>query len=173
MNSHIQLDNEGNFLRLIPAGLPIEWDENNYCTAYALEADGKALEFRVFPYYSSAKPEYDAITQGIRGISPKLINGLWTEAWEVYDLSPEEVLANQQKQAEEASLRVLTTIQQLEREQLMPRITREAILRIAEKEAEEMAASLGVDPALILAKNKAYTLLKAFDNQIAELRAQL
>lgn len=93
MNSHVQLDNEGNFLRLIPAGLPIEWDENNYCTAFALEKDGKALEFRVFPYYSSAKPEYDAITQGVRDVSPKLINGLWTEAWEVYDLSPEEVSA--------------------------------------------------------------------------------
>lgn len=173
MHSHIQLDSEGNFLRLIPAGLPIEWDENNYCTASALEKDGKALEFRVFPYYSSAKPEYDEITQGIRDVSPKLINGLWTEAWEVYDLSPEEIAANQQRRAEEASLRVLTTIQQLEREQLMPRITREAILRIAEKEAEEMGLSLGVDPALILAKNKAYTLLKTFDNQIAELRAQL
>ena len=173
MNSHIQLNAEGNFLRYIPAGIPIEWDENNYCTAFALEKDGKALEFKVFPYYSSAKPEYDAITQGVRDVSPKLINGLWTEAWEVYDLSPEEIAANQQKQAEEALLKVLTTIQQLEREQLMPRITREAILRIAEKEAEEMAPSLGVNPALLLAKNKAYTLLKAFDNQIAALRAQL
>lgn len=93
MNSHVQLDNEGNFLRLIPAGLPIEWDENNYCTAFALEKDGKALEFKVFPYYSSAKPECDAITQGVRDVSPKIINGLWTEAWEVYDLSPEEVSA--------------------------------------------------------------------------------
>jgi hypothetical protein len=173
MNSHIQLNEAGEFLRYIPAGIAIEWDENNYCTAFALEKDGKALEFKVFPYYSSAKPEYDAITQGVRDISPKLINGLWTEAWEVYDLSPEEIAANQQKQAEEASLRVLTTIQQLEREQLMPRITREAILRITEKEAEEMAPSLGVNPALLLAKNKAYTLLKAFDNQIAALRAQL
>ena len=173
MNSHIQLNEAGDFLRYIPAGIPIEWDENNYCTAFALENDGKSEEFKVFPYYSSAKPEYDAITQGVRDVSPNLINGLWTEAWEVYDLSPEEITANQQKQAEEASLKVLTTIQQLEREQLMPRITREAILRIAEKEAEEMAPSLGVDPALLLAKNKAYTLLKAFDNQIAALRAQL
>lgn len=173
MNSHLQLNEAGEFLRYIPAGALIEWDENNYCTASALEKDGKALEFRVFPYYSSAIPEYDAITQGVRDVSPKLINGLWTEAWEVYDLSPEEIAANQQKQAEEASLGVLTTIQQLEREQLMPRITREAILRIAEKEAEEMASSLGVAPALILAKNKAYTLLKTFDNQVAALRAQL
>ena len=93
MNSHVQLDAEGNFLRLIPAGLPIEWDENNYCTAFALEKDGKALEFKVFPYYSSAKPEYDAVTQGVRDVSPKLINGLWTEAREVCDLSPEEVSA--------------------------------------------------------------------------------
>lgn len=169
---YIQTNQQNEFVRHLSNATQY-WDDNNYCTPEALLKDGKALEFRVFPYYSSAKPEYDEITQGIRDVSPKLINGLWTEAWEVYDLSPEEIAANQQRRAEEASLRVLTTIQQLEREQLMPRITREAILRIAEKEAEEMGLSLGVDPALILAKNKAYTLLKTFDNQIAELRAQL
>lgn len=169
---YIQTNQQNEFVRHLSNAVQY-WDDNNYCTPEALIKDGKAEQFSIFPCYSSAKPEYDEITQGIRDVSPKFINGLWTEAWEVYDLSPEEIAANQQRQAEEASLRILSTIQQLEREQLMPRITREAILRIAEKEAEEMAASLGVDPALILAKNKAYTLLKAFDNQIAELRAQL
>ena len=68
---------------------------------------------------------------------------------------------------------VLQTIQQMEREQLMARITRESLLRLAEKEADELAQELGVDPALLLAKNKGYTALKAFDNQIAALRELL
>lgn len=67
----------------------------------------------------------------------------------------------------------MQTIVALEREQLMPRITREAILRIAEKEAAELAEELGVDVALLLAKNKGYGALKAFDSQIAALREQL
>lgn len=67
----------------------------------------------------------------------------------------------------------LLTIQQMEREQLMARITREAILRMAEKEADELAAEHGVDAAFLLSKNKGYTALKLFDDQIAALREQL
>lgn len=68
---------------------------------------------------------------------------------------------------------ILQTIQQMERDHLMPRITREVILRMAEKEAQKLAELHGVDPALLLAKNKGYTALKAFDDQIALLREQL
>lgn len=68
---------------------------------------------------------------------------------------------------------ILQVIERLEYRQLMPRITREAILRMAEKEAAELAEQLGVDEALLLSKNKGYTALKAFDSQIASLRDQL
>lgn len=67
----------------------------------------------------------------------------------------------------------MQTIVALEYQQLMPRITREAILRLAEKEARELGESTGVDPAELLAKNKGYTVLKAFDSQISALREQL
>ena len=95
MNSHIQLNAEGNFLRYIPAGIPIEWDENNYCTAFALEADGKAEQFRVFPFYATSKPAHDPITQAVSEIDPVLVDGNWTQQWQVTELSPEEIQANQ------------------------------------------------------------------------------
>lgn len=49
------------------------------------------------------------------------------------------------------------------------RLYREAILAMMEKEA----AALGMTPAQLAAKNKGYRELKAFDQQIAALRAQL
>lgn len=60
-------------------------------------------------------------------------------------------------------------IDALERQQMMPRITRETILSLA----EERAAALGLTQAQLLAKNKGYAALKAFDMEIAALRAQL
>lgn len=67
------------------------------------------------------------------------------------------------------SVAALQRITQLEREQMMPRITRETILSLA----EERAAALGLTQAQLLAKNKGYAALKAFDMEIAALRAQL
>ena len=90
MNSHVQLNAEGNFLRYIPAGIPIEWDENNYCTAFALEADGKAEQFRVSPFYSVAEPEYKPITHAIREVNPELVDGKWLQKWEVFALSEQD-----------------------------------------------------------------------------------
>lgn len=93
MNSHVQLDSEGNFLRLISAGLPIEWDENNYCTAFALEAEKKADNFRVWPLYSAAKPSFNSLTHRLEETDPKPINGMWTEQWKVVPLTSEEIAA--------------------------------------------------------------------------------
>lgn len=63
---------------------------------------------------------------------------------------------------------VLQRITSLEREQLMPRLTRETILRLAEQEA----AQLGLTIEQLKVKNKGYRSLKAFDDQIALLRAE-
>lgn len=105
MNSHIQLDAEGKFLRFIPAGVPIEWDKNNYCSAYALEADGKAEQFNIHPLYAVAEPAYDKITQGVREIDPAPVNGDWHQQFEVYALEPEQIALNlSAKAAEEARL---------------------------------------------------------------------
>ena len=60
-------------------------------------------------------------------------------------------------------------IEQLERESLMNRITRESIMGLA----KERAAALGMTEAQLIAKNKGYAALKQVDDEIAALRAQL
>ena len=40
-------------------------------------------------------PAYDPITHGVRAADPVLINGKWTQQWEVYPLPAEEVMVNQ------------------------------------------------------------------------------
>lgn len=64
---------------------------------------------------------------------------------------------------------ILQTIVRMEREQLMPRATREFILGAMEREAAEIGMTL----EQLSAKNKGYRALKLFDTQIAALRAQL
>ena len=59
----------------------------------------------------------------------------------------------------------LALIDSLERQYMMPRITREFILTAVKREV----AALGADPKL----NKGYVALKAFDDQISALRAKL
>ena len=60
-------------------------------------------------------------------------------------------------------------IEQLERDSLMSRITRESIMTMA----KERAAALGMTETQLIAKNKGYAALMALDDQIAALRAQL
>lgn len=90
MNSHIQLDENDEFLRFIPAGIPIVWDENNYCSAFALEADGKAAQFKVFSFYASAPPAHNPDTQEVQEINPVKVGNEWVQQWEVIDLTPEQ-----------------------------------------------------------------------------------
>ena len=60
-------------------------------------------------------------------------------------------------------------IDALESEYLMPRVTRESLIAMA----EERAAALGLTIEQLRIKNKGYAGLKALDEQIAALRAQL
>ena len=60
-------------------------------------------------------------------------------------------------------------IEQLERDSLMNRITRESIRTMA----LERAAAIGLTEAQLIAKNKGYAALKQVDDEIAALRAQL
>lgn len=60
-------------------------------------------------------------------------------------------------------------IDALERQYMLPRITREALLATA----ITMATSSNVTEAQLYAGNIAYRKMKDFDNQIAQLRAQL
>lgn len=107
MYSHIQTDAQGAFLKFIKAGENIEWDANNYCTAFALEKDGKAEQFGVQPFFTTAQPSHDPITQAAVEANPVLIDGLWTQQWSVVDLSPEQIEA-----ARKARVPTVLTIRQ-------------------------------------------------------------
>lgn len=64
---------------------------------------------------------------------------------------------------------LVAQIQALEDQYLMPRITRETIIALA----EERAVAMGLTLEYLRAKNKGYAGLKTLDEQIAELRSQL
>lgn len=95
MYSHVQTTPEGAYLRKITAGALIEWDANNYCSAFALEQDGKADEFFVYPLLAVGEPQHDPITHAVQEIDPELVDGAWTQQWQVVALSAEQVIANQ------------------------------------------------------------------------------
>lgn len=102
MISHIQTNDQGAFLRFINAGDNIEWDEHNYCTAFYLEKDGKADQFHIHQFYTTAQPTFDPITQSVNEVDPALADGKWTQQWVVSDLAPETISANQAAALEQA-----------------------------------------------------------------------
>ncbi|MFN7152922.1 MAG: hypothetical protein ACK4OE_04455 [Acidovorax sp.] len=64
---------------------------------------------------------------------------------------------------------IVARIQELEDQYLMPRITRETIIVLA----EERAVAMGLTLEYLRSKNKGYAALKALDEQIAALRSQI
>ena len=90
MYSHVQTNAQGAFLRLIPAGVLIEWDGENFCTAFALEADEKAEQFRLHSFYTTSQPAHDPRSHGVRELAPVLSASQWMQQWEVYKLTPEQ-----------------------------------------------------------------------------------
>lgn len=93
--SYIQTHEDGSYSANIPEGIPIYWDSQNFCTVEALVFDGKAEQFRVYPLTTVSAPSHDAMTQGVRALDPAVVDGAWTQQWEVVDLSPEQIAANQ------------------------------------------------------------------------------
>lgn len=64
---------------------------------------------------------------------------------------------------------IVARIQELEDQYLMPRITRETIIALA----EERALAMGLTLEYLRTKNKGYAALKTLDEQIAALRSQM
>lgn len=113
MNSHIQLNEAGEFLRYIPAGITIEWDENNYCTPEALIKDGKAEQFRIVEMAEVEAPLCDPMTQALTKGNPVLVEGIWTPQWKVTDLSPEQIAANLSAKTEKEARLVAEKVEAL------------------------------------------------------------
>ena len=64
---------------------------------------------------------------------------------------------------------IVARIQELEDRYLMPRITRETIIALA----EERALAMGLTLEYLRTKNKGYAALKTLDEEIAALRSQM
>lgn len=58
-------------------------------------------EWNVFPVTSFEVPDYDATSQRVEESTPVLVNGQWTQVWNVASLSSEEVLQMQNESAEQ------------------------------------------------------------------------
>lgn len=94
MYSHVQLTQDGTFLRRIEAGVPIEWDAHNFCTAFALVSDGKAEEFRVHSYFTAPEPVHNRLTHKAVEVEPAVVEGNWTQQWQIVELAPEDAAHN-------------------------------------------------------------------------------
>jgi hypothetical protein len=114
----------------------------------------------------------DHPTAPIKGTEVRLSNGAFSnEGLETFDKYQPIVdayhaaIASQTVTPEPTQPSVADQIDTLERAQLLPRVTREFMLL----QFQAIAAQQGIDPMT----NIAYAKLKAFDDQITALRAQL
>lgn len=80
-----------------------------------------------------------------------------------------DAILNPPKTQAQIKAEIAAQIVALEREQMLPRVTREALLAAA----VTMAAGQGVSEATLYSDNIAYRKMKDFDTMIAGLRAQL
>jgi len=105
---------------------------------------------------------YKAPDNSLHCIEPEFAHLLPEGCIAITDEEAEALRAANEPQADPKDA-IRAQIKQLEAEQLMPRATREFMLTFMELNA----------PAEVLAVNPGYQAVKAFDNQIKALRAQL
>jgi hypothetical protein len=53
--------------------------------------DATLAEYDVYPLTATERPSYDPITQNLTEGTPALINGVWTQVWEISEATPEEI----------------------------------------------------------------------------------
>ena len=78
-----QENTDGSFLRRVPDG-DVEWDETHLCPAYALTPE-ESQSFRVGSFVLTVPPSVDRF-KAVREVDPIKVDGVWTQAWAVYDL---------------------------------------------------------------------------------------
>jgi hypothetical protein len=137
---YAQLDSTGAFDKRIDEHDHIVWDATHFCKANQLTVD-EALQFKVVAVVQSDLPAYDPVLQGIREAAPVEVDGVWTQAWEVYPLP----LADQQ--ANQRSI-ILTDIRNLEA-QVTGRRIREALATGDTSFIADIEAKIAVLRALI------------------------
>jgi len=60
--------------------------------------DATLAEYDVYPLTATDRPSYDPITQNLTEGTPALVDGVWTQVWDVTDAAAEEV---EQRKAEQ------------------------------------------------------------------------
>lgn len=91
---HIQLHPDNTYWRDLPSG-NFEFSPTVFQPAHTLTPEQMA-EFRVYPLTPTEAPAYNALTHSIRAADPVMIEGQWTQQWEVYPLPFDEAAANLQ-----------------------------------------------------------------------------
>lgn len=56
-------------------------------------------EYQVVSQYP--QPAYDTLTQGVREVAPTIIEGQYYQAWQIYDLDPEQIQYNKDQLAQQ------------------------------------------------------------------------
>ena len=53
--------------------------------------DATLAEYDVYPLTATERPSYDPITQNLTEGTPALVDGVWTQVWEISEATPEEI----------------------------------------------------------------------------------
>ena len=97
---YIQLNDQNQYPRTLPSG-NIEFSPTVFQPAHTLTPE-QAEQFRVYPLTPTEVPAYDTITHGVRAATPVKVGNDWHQAWEVFPLPAEDVVANQAAAAQAA-----------------------------------------------------------------------
>lgn len=54
-------------------------------------SDAMLAGWSVFPVVEQEPPSYNPATQNLNQVNPTLINGVWTQTWQVTEASPKEI----------------------------------------------------------------------------------
>lgn len=91
--------NENTFIRhLIDKGDPIVFSENHNVRPSKLTPD-EAATLGVFKLKLVTPPPYNPLTQTRTDVDAVLVDGVWTQAWQVNELSEDEILQRNTMQA--------------------------------------------------------------------------
>jgi hypothetical protein len=64
-------------------------------------SDATLAEWSVFPVVEQEPPSYNPATQNLNQVNPTLINGVWTQTWQVTEASPEEIASRTEAKSTE------------------------------------------------------------------------
>lgn len=92
---YAKLNTEKTYSHQITTTAPIEWDENNYCTAEALVRDGLAAQFYVVELHETDAPEIDLMTQTVIRDGGEFVDGIWQYKWRVDKKTVEQIAIDQ------------------------------------------------------------------------------